>query len=444
MAWLFTTRNGKVTLVVAALALPMFALSLFREFFTLIVVSGALTMIMIPIVDNFENRGMKRQVAIGLTFAVIVGSVGAIAGISYPIMLKQFTQMEKAFGVQRAAIGDSVYVRLTSHKILQGVLRTHNDTSVTITEFPGGDILEWILPDVASIFRVGDSVIATSHDGKKNEGVLRPYFVLMQENSYYTFTGDDNIAPKLNPFKEKLSVFEINLQKNFSFLQDADINAFIDSFIYSALEKIQKALMNIKTLLGTLVIVPMVTFLFLRDYHNSLKKFIRSIPNKYFEMTLNLISSLEVQIGKYIRGVCIEFFIVSFLAVLGYSLVGLHFAFVLGVAVGLFNVIPLIGPYLGTLPAMFVSITQFGDMSLFAPVVLINVLVQGVDVWYVKPKLYGNFYRAHPLMVLIMVLLGGQVMGFSGAIMAVPIFTTLAVTARETQWGLSQYQITNQ
>ena len=444
MAWLFTTLNGKVTLVVAALALPMFALSLFREFFTLIVVSGALTMIMIPIVDNFENRGMKRQVAIGLTFAVIVGSVGAIAGISYPIMLKQFTQMEKAFGVQRAAIGDSVYVRLTSHKILQGVLRTHNDTSVTITEFPGGDILEWILPDVASIFRVGDSVIATSHDGKKNEGVLRPYFVLMQENSYYTFTGDDNIAPKLNPFKEKLSVFEINLQKNFSFLQDADINAFIDSFIYSALEKIQKALMNIKTLLGTLVIVPMVTFLFLRDYHNSLKKFIRSIPNKYFEMTLNLISSLEVQIGKYIRGVCIEFFIVSFLAVLGYSLVGLHFAFVLGVAVGLFNVIPLIGPYLGTLPAMFVSITQFGDMSLFAPVVLINVLVQGVDVWYVKPKLYGNFYRAHPLMVLIMVLLGGQVMGFSGAIMAVPIFTTLAVTARETQWGLSQYQITNQ
>lgn len=444
MAWLFTTLNGKVTLVVAALALPMFALSLFREFFTLIVVSGALTMIMIPIVDNFENRGMKRQVAIGLTFAVIVGSVGAIAGISYPIMLKQFTQMEKAFGVQRAAIGDSVYVRLTSHKILQGVLRTHNDTSVTITEFPGGDILEWILPDVASIFRVGDSVIATSHDGKKNEGVLRPYFVLMQENSYYTFTGDDNIAPKLNPFKEKLSVFEINLQKNFSFLQDADINAFIDSFIYSALEKIQKALMNIKTLLGTLVIVPMVTFLFLRDYHNSLKKFIRSIPNKYFEMTLNLISSLEVQIGKYIRGVCIEFFIVSFIAVLGYSMVGLHFAFVLGVAVGLFNVIPLIGPYLGTLPAMFVSITQFGDMSLFAPVVLINVLVQGVDVWYVKPKLYGNFYRAHPLMVLIMVLLGGQVMGFSGAIMAVPIFTTLAVTARETQWGLSQYQITNQ
>ncbi|MEK7263092.1 MAG: hypothetical protein AAB071_01095 [Bacteroidota bacterium] len=47
------------------------------------------------------------------------------------------------------------------------------------------------------------------------------------------------------------------------------------------------------------------------------------------------------------------------------------------------------------------------------------------------------------MMVLIMVLLGGQVMGLSGAIMAVPIFTTLAVTAKETRWGLTQYQITN-
>lgn len=400
-------------------------------------------MIMIPIVDNFENRGMKRQIAIAVTFALIIGGVGTIAGISYPIMLKQFTQMEKAFGVQRATIGDSVYIRLTSNKIFQGILRTQNDTAITVTDFTKGEIFEWITPDVASVSRVGDSVIVTSHDGRRIEGVLRPYFVVMQDERFYNFSAEDKIVPKLNPFKEKLNVFESNLQKKFAFLQEADITAFIDSFIYSALEKIQKALLNIKTLLGTLVIVPMVTFMFLRDYHNSLKKFIRSIPNKYFEMSLNLISSLEVQVGKYIRGVCIEFFIISFLAVLGYSLIGLHFAFVLGVFVGLFNVIPLIGPYLGTFPAMFVSITQFGDMSLFIPVVLVNLLVQGVDVWYVKPKLYGNFYRAHPLMVLIMVLLGGQVMGLSGAIMAVPIFTTLAVTAKETRWGLTQYQITN-
>ena len=161
-------------------------------------------------------------------------------------------------------------------------------------------------------------------------------------------------------------------------------------------------------------------------------------------MSLNLIGSLEYQIGRYVRGVCIEFLFVSALSIVGYSVIKLQYAFILGIIVGLFNIIPLIGPFVGIIPAMVASFTQRGDVSFLIPILIVNFIVQFIDAKYIKPWLYKGFYVAHPLMVLLVVLLGGALLGIRGTLLAIPIFTALAITARETRWGLSRYQITKQ
>ena len=442
MEWLFTNKNGKVTLVVLGLALPMFLLMLFREFFALIVVSFALTMVMIPIVDHLEAKGMKRPLAIAITYICILTGIGALAMKSYPIALKQFNEMGISFGVDRPQAGDSVYVQLYTKRLYEGVLQKQ-DSVTNIVQYDTKNILSWESYDVQIVVKTNDSVYIKNAEGEVEVGILKSNGVFQTENNNRPILPNEEIISRYNRFKEKLLKFEKRMQRSLSFLKESDISSLIDSFIFFILDRVQKVLRSIKTLIGSLIVVPMVTFFFLRDYHKAMKYIMSSIPNKYFEMALNLIGRLENQIGQYIRGVCIEFLLISVIAVLGYSALGLQYAFVLGICVGLFNIIPLIGPVFGVVPALFVSITQTGDVTMMPFIVVINVLVQFLDAKFVKKKLYREFINVHPLLILMLILLGGAAMGLTGTLLAVPLYTSLALTARETMWGLTRYQITS-
>jgi predicted PurR-regulated permease PerM len=441
--WLFTTKNGKVMLVVLGIAIPMFSLMMFREFFALIAVSFALTMIMIPIVDNFENRGMKRPLAISLTFIVIILITGAIVFFSYKISVEQFEKMGKSFGVDRPAIGDSVYVQLHSKKIFEGVLQKQ-DTTTSIIEYGNRELLSWSVFDVQIIVKVGDSILVKNGNGIIEKGILRSGFRFTSNETRRELSSNDEIVSRHNLFKEKLIVFEQQLKQKLSFLNESDISSLVDSFLFFLLDKILGALNNFKTLIGSIAIVPMVTFFFLRDYHKMIKFLIHSVPNKYFEMSLNLHRRLEVLIGQYIRGLVIEFFLVALLSMGLYHLLGLNFAFVLGIFVGMFNIIPLVGAVLGVLPALVISVTQKGNLQFIIPTIFfINAFVLYVDMRYIKKKLYEEIIDIHPLLVLLLILLAGAIMGVTGIILVVPIYITLALTARETSWGLTSYQITS-
>ncbi|MBS4027761.1 MAG: AI-2E family transporter [Ignavibacteriales bacterium] len=439
--WLFTTRNGNTTLVVLGLAIPLFGLMLIREFFALIVVSFALTMLLLPAVDYFENKGLKRPLAIVLAFLLFISSIGVALGVAYPVALKQFGKMGEAFGVDRAEPGDSVYVQLHTKRIYEGMLQRY-DTTVSILSYETKAPLDWSSFDVQHVVKVGDSVSIKNVNGKTEIGILQSHFLFRSNNVSRAFSSSEEIISRYNLFKERLLRAIKNLKKHLSFLNEADISSFVDSFLFFILDKIQRVLRSIKTVVGSLVIVPMVTFFFLRDYHKALRFIVRSVPNKYFEMSLNLFNRLEMQVGKYIRGIGIEFFLVSLLTFLGYYAFGIHYAVVLGITVGLFNIIPLIGPLLGILPSLIVSITQTGDMSLMIPILIVNGIIQFLDFKEIKPRLYERSLVVHPLIILLLILLGGAVMGVTGTILSVPLYTTLALTARETMWGLSRYQIT--
>ena len=79
-------------------------------------------------------------------------------------------------------------------------------------------------------------------------------------------------------------------------------------------------------LVGSFIIVPFITFFLLNDYHRIQKAIIENVPNKYFEMSLNVIYKLEQQLSKYIRGVCIELISVAVLYIGAYSILGFRYA----------------------------------------------------------------------------------------------------------------------
>jgi putative permease len=202
----------------------------------------------------------------------------------------------------------------------------------------------------------------------------------------------------------------------------------------------------LKSIVGTaasLAIVPFITFFLLSDYYTMQKAFIRNMPNKYFEMTLNVFYKIEDQLSKYVRGTVIESMVVGLMYTVVYYFLGIKYATVLGLFGGLTNVIPFAGPFIGAIPVLLISIVQFGNFNMFLWILVTTVVVQQLDQIIVQPTVFSKILEIHPLTMFIVILVGNEILGVMGMILAVPIYTIILVTAKETNWGLKNYKITH-
>ncbi len=243
-------------------------------------------------------------------------------------------------------------------------------------------------------------------------------------------------------FAEKVKELQESVAQYIPFLKAEDVGLRINTILADIAGHAEKTLTSAAPLLLTLVIVPFVTFFLLKDLDGMIKRIVRMVPNKYFEMALNLIHNLQRQLSRYIRGVFIESLLVAALYAIGYKIIGLEFPIILGIIGGLFNVIPLVGPILAAIPAVVISIVQTGDFGLILPIVIITIVAQQTDELLIQPNVYGKLLDLHPLTVIIVILLGSQIMGLLGMVLAIPIYTVLTVTAKQANWGLKNYRIT--
>ncbi|MFV0423972.1 MAG: AI-2E family transporter [Bacilli bacterium] len=134
----------------------------------------------------------------------------------------------------------------------------------------------------------------------------------------------------------------------------------------------------------------------------------------------------RVVIG-YLRGLIIETIIVGALAYIAFLLLGIEGALVFGVIIGITNIIPYFGPYLGAIPVAVFALTD--SVRLFMIVVVIVIVVQQIDGIVVKPKVFGKTTDVHPSISIIAIILFGRIFGFIGVIFAIPIagFTIIII-----------------
>lgn len=247
--------------------------------------------------------------------------------------------------------------------------------------------------------------------------------------------GKDQLPKMLNELSTQIS-FQIPFLKSEAIREQLN-NALI-SFGNAAGE-------TLSSLLGTaasLMIVPFITFFLLNDYYNMQKSFIRNMSNKYFEMTLNILNKIEDQLSKYIRGTVTESTIVGILYSICYFALGINYATVLGLIGGITNVIPFAGPFIGAIPVLLISIIQFGNLSMLPWIALITIAIQQIDQMLVQPAVFSRIMDIHPLTMFLVILIGNETLGVMGMVLAVPIYTIILVTAKETNWGLKNYKIT--
>lgn len=175
-------------------------------------------------------------------------------------------------------------------------------------------------------------------------------------------------------------------------------------------------------------IIPFLTFYMLKDMEIIEKAAFAVVPRKHRGRVVELLVDIDKALGNYIRGQLFVCLITGALAYLGYWLIGLPYPLLLASLVALFNIIPFLGPFIGAAPAILMAATVSWQMVMFT--IGINLSVQLLENNVISPQVVGRTLRLHPLLIIFALLVGGELGGILGMILAVPVFAVLKVIAK--------------
>jgi predicted PurR-regulated permease PerM len=244
------------------------------------------------------------------------------------------------------------------------------------------------------------------------------------------------------PFEQKLSDVTKDVAAKVPFVNQATITQKVEGLIQSALASIGAVIASATGFLVNIVIIPFITYFILADGDAAVKKFVEKIPNKYFEMTLNVMYTLKKELVSYLRGLMMESCIVGGLTMIGLTIIGVPYGLLIGVIAGIANIVPYLGVIFGAGIAIFISLVEFGSFQMLFPILLLTLIVRLIDDLLLQPICFGKSLDMHPVVVVLVLLIGDQLMGVAGMVISIPIATILRVTATETYWGLKHYSIT--
>lgn len=194
-------------------------------------------------------------------------------------------------------------------------------------------------------------------------------------------------------------------------------------------------------ILYAVIIIPFITFFLLKDGVQIRRSLLQLVPNRYFEVTLAILAKVENNIGRYFRALLVQSTSIAIIASTLLWLVGLDNPIAIGLFTGLANTIPYFGPFLGFLGGSLVGIAQTGNFSLVPGVAVAMGLTQLADNVLLQPLIFSRAAQAHPLVILFVVLIGAQLGGIVGMLIAIPLSTTIRVIAEQVIWSIRNYRI---
>lgn len=178
-----------------------------------------------------------------------------------------------------------------------------------------------------------------------------------------------------------------------------------------------------------LLITPVVMFYLIRDWPKTVKSFENMLPKKYKKDTLKTLSEVDKALSTFLRGQFNVSLAIGIFYGCGLWLTGLEMGFVIGLLTGLFSFIPYIGMLIGLITAFAVALIQFqlGDMSPYIYIGLVFAIGQILESVVLQPKLIGDKTGLHPVWVMFALMAGGQLGGFLGILIALPVATIMVV-----------------
>ncbi|RJS59777.1 AI-2E family transporter [Bacillus sp. PK3_68] len=184
-------------------------------------------------------------------------------------------------------------------------------------------------------------------------------------------------------------------------------------------EAFMNVLMKMVNFLLLLAVVPFISFYLLKDIDRVKKAAWTFTPKRWRTRALRFIKELDRSLGGYIRGQLLVCLVIGAVAALLFTFIGLKYAILLGLIIGITNVIPYFGPIIGAVPAVFVALTISGRLAIYTAIIVL--FLQFIEGNVLSPWVVGKSVHLHPLFIIGALLLGGEAGGIIGLIIAVPV-----------------------
>lgn len=210
----------------------------------------------------------------------------------------------------------------------------------------------------------------------------------------------------------------------------------------------QKFLFEIPHLLTSLLewffLIPIFLYFFIQEGKSFKKAFLTILPNKYFEKIYFMVHQFDKKIGGYIFAKFVEANLVGLLIGFGLFFLGFPFASLLGFLAGFTNIIPYLGPILGLAPTLIVLLVAPEYSHLTGPVLILYLVANVIDMILIFPILVSRIVNLHPIIVIISVIIGSQLMGIIGMVISVPVANIIKLLIGEIYRELFPQSLKNE
>jgi predicted PurR-regulated permease PerM len=232
---------------------------------------------------------------------------------------------------------------------------------------------------------------------------------------------------------ELASRLGIELNLDFAHFRDwlADNRDSLQATLPSILKNLGSHGMVIVQIFATLLLIPVVFFYFLRDADAIMPRFFKLVPPRHLDMLRNLLGECDAVLGGFMRGQLSVMLLMSLIYSLGLWMVGLDAALPVGLASGLLTFIPFVGATTGCFLGTVSAFSQTGTLIGVIPTLAVFIIGQTLESNYITPKLVGERIGLHPVAVIFALMAFGQLFGFTGVLLALPMAAVTQVGARQ-------------
>jgi predicted PurR-regulated permease PerM len=240
---------------------------------------------------------------------------------------------------------------------------------------------------------------------------------------------------KLVPFAER--TFGVALQLDVASVRAlaADLVAENQDLVGKLLGSLRIGGLALLAFVVNLLLVPVVLFYLLRDWHQVLARVDRLMPRYLHQKARAILGEVDSVLAEFLRGQLAVILVMSGYFVLALWLAGLEFALPIGLITGLLVFVPYVGALLGFVLGTVTALMQFESLWGLAWVWLAFGVGQALEGMVVTPLLVGERIGLHPVAVIFALLAFGQVFGFFGLLLALPASAALLVALRHLRAG---------
>lgn len=250
---------------------------------------------------------------------------------------------------------------------------------------------------------------------------------LVHKLPVYADTLQFTLLPWLeNKFGLDFSALDLTAMRKTLLAHWQDVGGWMGRFVAS----VSKSGLQIFGVLANLILLPLITFYLMRDWHGLLARLNNIIAPAYRSRVQRFATESDQVLGAFLKGQLLVMLALAIIYSVGLSVIGLDLAILLGMIAGLVSFVPYLGFIIGVILAGVAAMMQFHEYSMLLSVIIVFGVGQLLESFILTPYLVGDRLGLHPVAVIFAIIAGGELFGFVGVLVALPVAAVLVVGLR--------------